>query len=174
MIKPFLDHITLPALGDLNCLHHADNWRHALNADTPEVTGDKGHSLKTQGVFRTQWWENIKYKPYEKGDPLARSGTVLVWGISRSGKWVLATVRFIGSDKRHSRGWEEAKTVVIEKVALAQLLARTKEPPERIWKELGDVVKGWAAYHKSLFEDTLQLAQTFEMEEAALSCVHGS
>lgn len=158
MFQPYLNELKIWSLGEVECLHYAgDKLLHSLNEDEPEVRGGDEYSLTTPGIFFPQWWTNVDYLPYKEGDALARSGTLMIWGITHSEGWLLVTVKFTGTNKRHARGWEEAKTVTIEPAALTYILTRTKETPQRMWEELSILANQWLRYYEEKSKETSYL-----------------
>ena len=169
LIKPYLDSITLPELGSLECLK-IDTYMHALNNNAPSLTEDEQLSLKTQGLFFKQPRSVVK-EISGKGCLFSSGGITWVWGLTRSGLWVLVTINFIGELGYKNRGYERAETVEIVESDLSTIVAITKEEPQQMWKELGETIKGFAEHHKPLYNQMLRLAQMVEIEELALELV---
>lgn len=174
LIKPHLDSFTFPELGALECLRSEVNFEHAIQSDGPAVTGDERFSLKTQGIFRVQSWSAMERIPKSgyiapPGGISCPDGTMRVWGLTRSGLWVLASIGFAGGYGYKGRGYERATTVDIAEADLSTIIAETKEDPQEIWKELGDVIKRLAERRKALYDQAVNLARMVMIEELALS-----
>lgn len=176
LIKPHLDSFTLPELGSLECMRSELSFTHMLRLDVSASTGDERFSLKTQGIFREQPWsavERIRNSGYcaPPGGSNCPDGTMRVWGLTRSGVWVLVTIGFIGEAGYKGRGYERATTIEIIEVDLPTIAAKTKEKPQKIWKELGNVIKNFAEHRESLYNQALNLARMVEIEELAFSLI---
>ncbi len=176
LVKPHLDTFTLPELGSLKCFRRELSFTHELRLDGPKVIGDERFSLKTQGIFRPQPWSAIEripnsgYRP-PPGGVACPDGTMQIWGLTRSGLWILAEVRFVGEDGYKERGYERAKTVEITEVNLPTIVSKTKEKPQRIWEELGKAIKEWVEFREGLYNQALNLARMVGIEELALSLI---
>lgn len=175
LIKPHLDSFTLPELGMLECMQ-SDNFMHMLRYDVSTTTGDERFSLKTQGIFRMQSWSAVERIPNSgycapPGGVNCPDGTMRVWGLTRSGLWVLVTIGFVGERGYKDRGYERAKTVEIVETDLPTIAAKTNEKPQRMWEELGKVIKGFAGHRNALYNQALNLARMVEVEELALSLI---
>jgi hypothetical protein len=176
LIKPHLDSFTLPELGALECLRTELNFTHCLGNDLTITTGDESFSLKTQGIFRVQPWEAIERFPNSgycpsPGGVKCPSGTMLVWGLTRSGLWILVTIGFRGEDGYKERGYERAITVKIVETDLPTIVATAKEKPQKMWEALGKAIRGFAKHRKAIYEEALDLAQMVENEELAFSLI---
>ena len=105
LIDRHLDSFTLLTIGDLSFLKQGWQYSssfsptHSLNLDSPYVSGDKGCSLKTQGIFRCprsgiRTIPNSGFQP-----PIGGSypdGVAFAWGLTRFGYWVLIETEFKG------------------------------------------------------------------------------
>jgi|GEM_PF-2540718 len=176
LILPHLDSFTLPELASVPCLRSEISFTHELRFDKPTLTGDNRFSLKIQGIFRKQPYSAIKRisnSGYQAspGGVSCPDGTMLVWGLTRSGLWILVTIDFVGEAGYKDRGYERATTVEIVESDLSTIVAKTKEEPWQMWNELGRAIKGWRERRKSLYHEALALAQMVETEELALSLV---
>ncbi|OGZ32542.1 MAG: hypothetical protein A3H02_00150 [Candidatus Niyogibacteria bacterium RIFCSPLOWO2_12_FULL_41_13] len=176
LIKPHLDSFTLPELGTLECMRSETSFTHMLRLDIATTIGDERFSLKTQGIFRIQPWSAVERIPNSghrppPGGVNCPDGTMRVWGLTRSGLWVLVTIGFVGENGYKDRGYERARTVEIVETDLPAIATKTKEKPQRMWKELGKVIKGFAEHRKSLYNQALNLAQMVEVEELAFSLI---
>lgn len=176
LIKPHLDSITLPELGALECMRSELSFKHMLRSDVSTTTGDERFSLDTQGIFCMQslsaveWIPNSGYRP-PPGGVNRPDGTMRVWGLTRSGLWVLVTISFVGEEGRKGLGYERAWMVEIVEADLPTIAAKTKEKPQWIWKEFGEVIRDIARHRKSLYNQALNLAQIVVAEELAFSLI---
>ncbi len=176
LIKPHLDTFTLPELGSLQCLRSETSFTHALNLDVSATIGDERFSLKTQGLFYEQPWSAEERIPNsgacrDPGDCPCPDGVKRIWGLTRSGLWVLVTVSFVGEEGYKNRGYEKAYTVEIQEVDLPTIVAITKEKPQKMWLKLGEAIKKWAGFRKGLYDQALGLAQAVEAEELMFSLI---
>lgn len=180
LIKPHLDTFTLPELGSLKCLRSELSFTHELRINNPTLlmskSGDERFSLKTQGIFRLQPRSAVEYIPNSgyrpsPGGVACPDGTMQIWGLTRSGLWILVEVRFVGEDGYKERGYERAETVEITEVNLPTIMSKTKEKPQKMWEELGKAIKGWAEFREGLYNQALNLARMVEIEELALSLI---
>ena len=175
LIKPHLDSFTLAELGSLKCLRSA-HFSHELRLDAPALTGDKQFSLKTEGIFNAQTWSAVEkipnsgYQP-PPGGVNVRDGTMQVWGLTRSGFWILVAINFVGESGYKERGYERAKTVNITEADLPTIVAKTKEKPQQIWEDLGKTIKSWAEHRESLYNQALGFARMIEIEERIFSLI---
>lgn len=176
LIKPHLDSLTLPELGSLSCMRSETNFTHELRWDALTLLGDERFSLKTQGIFRVQPWSvvekipNSGFRP-EPGCTPCPDGMKQVWGLTRSGLWVLAAISFVDQAGYKGRGYERARTIEIQEVDLPTIVAKTKEKPQRMWEELGKAIRGFADHREWLYEQARNLARMVAVEELALSLV---
>ncbi len=176
LIKPHLDLFTLPELGALECMRSESSSTHKLRLDVSITTGDEQFSLKTQGIFRIQPWSAIEripnsdYRP-SPGGVNYPDRTMRVWGLTRSGMWVLVTIGFVDEDGYKGRGYERAMTIEIVKADLPTIAAKTKEKPQQMWKELGKAIKSFMEHRESLYNQALNLARMVEIEELAFSLI---
>lgn len=175
LIKPHLDSFTLPELGSLECMWSESRFMHMLRLDVSTSTGDERFSLKTQGIFHVQSWsavERITNSGYYLPAGVNYSGgTKRVWGLTRSGLWTLVTIGFVDEVGYKGRGYERARTVEIVEADLPTIATKTKEKPQRMWEELGKVIKDFAEHRKSLYDQALNIARMVEIEELAFSLV---
>jgi len=175
LIKPHLDSFYLSELGSLECLK-SEGFSHALRYDAPALTGDKLFSLETQGIFRTQCWSAVEKIPDSGHQPPpggvnVLDGTMQVWGLTRSGLWILAAISFVGESGYKERGYERARTVNITEADLPTITAKTKEKPQQIWEELGKAIKSWSEHRESLYNQALGFAKLVDIEEFAFSLI---
>lgn len=176
LIAPHLDSFTLRELGSLECLRSEISFTHKLAIDAPVITGDSRFSLKTQGIFRVQPWSAIERTPNSghrppPGGVNCSDGMMRIWGLTRSGLWVIASISFAGEAGYKGRGYERARTVEIIKADLPTIAMFTKVRPEQMWRELGDAIKAFARDRLALYDHARRLAQNVEVEELALSLI---
>ncbi len=174
-IKPHLDRFTLLELGKTKCLrkNYSGFDRDLcteLAFDNPEIISDDGElSLKTQGIFNCQSWDNIKYDyPPSHRFP---GGTMQIWGLARSGDWIIAKIAFTGKAGYKHRVLETAETAEIEKTDLATIISRTGEKPIDIWRTLGNAAEEWKKKSKILYKHALKIYETFEIEDRLLALI---
>jgi hypothetical protein len=173
-IKTYLDTFTLPTLGDLHCMR-SSNGLHTLTQDFPRQAPEEQRLfwLKTQGLFYTQPHSAIEYKagtghqPGLGGVPYP-DGVLQIWGLTRSGKWVVATVEFVGEAGYKDRGRQRATALSISECEIQDLLEKTKESPQVVWNSLGDSVKAWAERRQRLANEAQRLAHMIEIEELVM------
>lgn len=176
LIKPHLSSFTLPTLGSLECLitvkdDGSSGPRHSIQDDTDTTTGDKRFSLKTQGLF----------EPCELCDGpwyFKEFGTREMWGLTRSGLWVLATINCVGKPyKTGNQRTETAMTVEIAEVPLSVLITKTRceinkedpDRPSRIWYELGETIQQLEKRRFKAYEEARKLSSIVAAEETAVS-----
>ncbi|OGZ29780.1 MAG: hypothetical protein A2931_00595 [Candidatus Niyogibacteria bacterium RIFCSPLOWO2_01_FULL_45_48] len=178
LIKPHLDSFTLPILGSLKCLRNELSFKHEIDCDISVSGGDQRFSLKTQGFFWAQPWSAVERISNSgscnwPGYVACPDGTMHIWGLTRSGLWVLVTIEFVGESGYKERGYERAKSVKIFEADLRAIIEKTKENPRHMWSHLGAVIKSFAERRKCLYNQALDLARMVEIEELALSIVLG-
>ncbi len=176
LIKPHLDSFTLPEIGSLKCLRSEVSFTHMLSLDISASTGDERFSLKTQGIFHKQPWSAVEKIPNSgfrppPGGVDCPNGIMRVWGLTRSGLWIIATISYVGEHGYKGRGYERATNVEIVESDIPTIVAKTKEEPQRIWGELGKAIKSWREHRLALYNQALNLSRMVEIEELALSLV---
>jgi len=174
LIRSHLKSVTLPELGELKCLK-TESFTHPLKEGGPTVNGYGRFSLETQGIFHKSWdsIERIKNSGHRPppGGVHVPDGTMRIWGLTRSGEWIVATVHYVGLEGYKARGFEQATHVEIQEIDVGSLIAVTKEKPQHIWEELGKTIKAWAEWRKILYDDALNLSHMVEIEELAISLI---
>lgn len=170
LLRPHLDSITLPELKRLKCLRMG-TFEHDLSSDNFNVETVGDCSLRMQGIFRVQHWENVERIPGTGFAPAYstkfQDGIVRAWGLTRKGKWVLITILFSGQPGHKEHGYEKPEFVKIEETDLVTILTATKEKPERIWLELGKEVRAFVEHRKRLLWTAERLESVVEAEESA-------
>ncbi len=170
LINPYLDSITLPELGTLECLY-SDVREHILRMDSPDVCGkNENFCLGTQGIFFASNREYTSPDPFTSGT-VCRDGRMHIWGLTRSSVWVLAMVTFVGEKGYKGRGYERAKTVTIRPEDLSVIAEKTRENPRLMWEKFGKAVKGLIGNRLRLYEQLFSIARMIEVEELICSLV---
>jgi len=176
LLKPHLDSVTLPSLGVVECLASsiAEYHFHSIRSDSPIVKGDGRFSLETQGIFPAAgqhiYTPNSGYHAPPGGIP-SPDGVMLLWGLTRSGHWILAEIEFQGLAGHKGRGREKALSVDIQEATPARIVERTKSTAQAIWEELGRAIKRWLKNRQWLYFQMEEVARQVEMEERALSLI---
>ena len=176
LIKPHLNTFTLPELGSLECLER-ESFKHDLYVDAPKVIGDKRFSLKMQGIFYSQPWSAIErdvksgYRPGPGGVSVP-NGIMQIWGLARSGSWILAEVKFVGSAGYKGRGYERAVSVSVTEMDLPTIISKAKVEPEEVWRGLGKAIEEWFDFRENLRNQAFNILRMVQIEELALSLVH--
>ncbi|HZS43196.1 MAG TPA: hypothetical protein VFA52_03195 [Candidatus Paceibacterota bacterium] len=176
LIKSHLDKFTLPTLGKLECMKSESGFCHEISFDGPTTVGNENFSLETQGIFHLQPLQAVKtvpnsgYRSYPSG-PSVPNGSKVVWGLTRSGLWVLATIHFIGLPGYKERGREKAEIIEIQQANLPTIIGATEEEPQQIWEKLGEAIKRWARRREELYNQALNLARVVEIEELSVSLI---
>jgi hypothetical protein len=170
ILKPHLDDFTFQELGKVECLSR-ETFKHEVSIDGPEVVGTGDYSLKTQGIFCLQPWQEIEREKREVSSyhRLPADGKLLIWGLTRSNQWVIATVHFVGEWGYKDRGYERATKVEIEEVSIPELVIRTKEKPRKIWAELGNAICKFHERRRALYLSAKHLALAIEVEQEILT-----
>jgi hypothetical protein len=164
LIKSHLDSFTLSELGD-EILGERRKFLEAIAPNALKVAGDKQFSLKTQGIFcksSFSGWERVP----ESGP--SEFWMTRVWGLTRSGKWILATI-----EHRGKRGYQEPTNVEIIEADVPMIISRTKENPKELWEKLGNAVKIFAKNRKRLYDEAENIASMVRIEELAFSLISG-
>jgi hypothetical protein len=175
LIKPYLDSFTLTELGTLECLRR-ETFKHALRLDISTTTGDERFSLKTQGIFCVQPYSAVEKIPqsncfFPERCSGCSNGKMRVWGLTRSGIWVLVTIDFVGECGYKNRGYERATDVEIVEADLPVIIKETKEKPQQMWEELGKAIIDFAEKRELLYRQVANLAKMVRIEELALSLI---
>ena len=151
VVRPNLDSITFPKLGDLPCVYGEYQWR--LPKDQALQKHYQDPSISVQGIFHV--YDN----------PSGNIGALVtrrIWGFSREAQWLAADVYIWkhSSKSNGGGGWiETVQEVRIEEMPLAQLLATMKRSengidsqgawhgidnePLAIWHYLGNFILQW-------------------------------
>lgn len=176
LIVPHLDKFTLSELGELKCIRSEEGHYHEILRDNPKVRGDNRFSLKTQGIFQ-QAWKAIEQDPqdmvniYPAGVVNLAGGTIVVWGLTRDGAWIVAHIAYVAELGYKSRLRHRAELIDIDKVDLLTLISLTREEPRKIWQLLGEAVKRWRENRKMLYEHARYIAGMVETEELVVDLI---
>lgn len=172
LIHTYLKDFRLHELGKMHCLMNANDM-HGLSDDCPQVTGDMRFSLETKGIFRCQPFDFIERMPGSGYCPISQwsinvpNGTMLIWGLTESGCWVLVEVNFKGEEGYKGRGYERATDVIILETQLSKIPNKTGEKLENIWKELGREVERWVNFRNYLYREALKVGNMVNTEYLA-------
>ena len=170
LIMPHLGTFGLPELRTLHCLADGTST-HDLGKDAVVVSGDNRFSLITPGIFCKQNFSAVERITGSGFTTSTRcnysNGTLRIWGLTESGLWVLVTVGFIGESGYKDRGYEKAKTVNIIEASLPDIIAATKEHPQKVWKGLYTAINNWTAHRKELYEQALYIQRMVEVADIA-------
>lgn len=174
-IESHLSTFQLTKLGNMNCLRDYGEYRHILWGDNPAVVDSGGYSLDIQGIFYEQPWKKAQRVPGSgfraANGTWYNDGTLLIWGLSRKGAWILAEVAFAGEPGFEKQGRERAKTVKIGEINLPDMIAATGEEPENILKKLNRAVMEWEKYREAEFHEVQRLARDAERQEDELKLI---
>ncbi len=174
IMKPFLASFNFPELGSFDCMRSEVSSRHMLWLDDPTLSGDSAFSLTTEGIFQVQPWEAIEriVGSGYRGDSInCPDGVMRLWGLTRSGDWIIVTIGFIGEAGYKGRGYERARTVTVVKANLSRMFMETKEDPNTVFSRLGREIKGWAEHRERLAKQAASIACFAELEEHMLSLI---
>jgi hypothetical protein len=173
-LKPHLDRFTLNELGNVYCINGERLQEDTLTRDNPTVMSKEGHTLKTRGIFGIQPHDSIQtfpgtgFQPWPGGRRVP-DGQKKLWGLIRTGSWVVVTITFIGVPGYKDRGREQAMQVTIEETALESLIEKTSVPPREIWDGLGEAVQNWKAHREQLAHVAAHLAEQINIEDRLLN-----
>ncbi|MFA5128273.1 MAG: hypothetical protein WC457_04775 [Patescibacteria group bacterium] len=148
LVRPFLELVTLPKLGDIRCMGRRDKKSEPEEyyplesfADCPIVSSNgssESHSLRTQGIF--EWFV----------PRLKKVNEIYVYGLSRNGGWSFITVHYEikslvdmnGSGLKYS---QVATQLFFEKISFGDMLDRAGADPADWWRILSQTVSQWLA-----------------------------
>ena len=153
LLKPSLDVFSLRPLGAVHVPPHKWWSGYKLTRDNPTVVSSGGLSLETQGIF-------ISASP-------SYIGLTHIGGLSRDGKWVLATIEYEDEVLGGCIHNPIATKVRIEESDLATLFATIAEP-QKIWEALSRTVEEWVGRSKALYQRASYLADTLVVEDEVL------
>ncbi|MCX6703696.1 MAG: hypothetical protein NTV02_03345 [Candidatus Zambryskibacteria bacterium] len=162
-MMPHLNSFTLPTLGGVKCVEINTSYRDELTRSNPEVTGEKELDLQVQGIFRPSLYASRVVYPKVRGQ--SSRGRFCIWGLSRKGEWVVATVFYEIADSSNNRR-EYACRVDINKVDLPKLVEICKCSYEEVWRELGKEVSEWHEKRRELYRIINRLNTQFNIEDS--------
>ena len=171
MIRPFLNKFTLTELGSMKLIPHAFSPEQIYG--NPLVTGDEGLSLKTQGIFYAQPHDKINNGDGKFLYSVPGKGTFLVWGISRSGEWILAEMELDSYcyDLKHNHFACAVTAIRMTKSDVATIVRKTGGNPLYMLKDIDRSIKGLTNVRGQLYEQALELVRVIEAEETAISLI---
>lgn len=167
-INQFTDSVTLRKLGDISFLG-GNSSSHTLRENDPVILGDEELSLDTQGIFSKAISIHTEIKPKETR--FNRKFTYMIWGLTRSGEWIICTIQWKIDYGRNDGGfpYEEATDVAMRKTTLTGILEMIpKETAQRISERLYKEVKDWVQNRKDLLRYAENLKGEFDVEETLL------
>ena len=149
-VLPLMRMITLPTLGDLECLPAGKsasyfplgtNGRRSIVELIQLVNGGKHFSLSTQGLFTFRPWQ----------DGIAPKN-IQICGLSRNGKWLyvkVITKRCEKDDDARDYALLVAESVHISEVTLAEMIHYSSISSRAVWCEIREKVEEWYDNTKS-------------------------
>ncbi len=151
-LRPILDQITLPALGQLKCYsgYGVTIWgwvpsTQSLGSGSPTVTGPKELILDTRGFF---------FPYHSKGKPADE-----VWGLIRTGKLIKAKITTeVVPDTMYSK----VMAVEIDYVTIEELLEGSSYPPSQYFYELAVKTREAAWERQQLWQKVQRVAEGFD------------
>ena len=169
LLKPHLDSILLPKLGDVECLRSEVSFTHRIAMDLPEVLeGSRGLGLR--GIFGVQPWEhmlrfaNTGYRA-SPGGVDCPDGVIRLWGLTRDAEWIVASIGFKGQEGYKGRGYEKAATLIIEQIPAFVMLEKTGTRAVDIWRALGKFAATLRQNREAAFQTADKLARIMAAEE---------
>jgi hypothetical protein len=161
-IKPYLDSVTLFELGKVVILGSEPTVWHPLNNDNPEVSGTAGSlGLNTQGAFfRSTQEKEVRTASCDK--------TVHIWGIGRSGLWILADVD-IKINGSIGESYEQASMVRISHKPIDELVQAAEISFELVWEALVGTLVEWKQALESRLDQIQRLYAEVQVYQLMLS-----
>ena len=110
--------------------------------DSPVVDAPHGLSTTVRGVFFKQPDDKVSYRGGQKdpGYRVARDGTVVLYGLTAKGAWILAHVEFRYDPNYQERGIHIATRMVLQESAPEKIAVAAGITPEevafRVWRDL--------------------------------------
>ena len=179
MIKPHLNSFSLQELGRLKCLD-GDNGQHDVLLDINKAVKPNDFSLRTQGVFAAPSASREIVKDGPSVSRVLRSdlspffafpyrkGLLRIWGLTRSNRWILATVSYTEEPGYKGRFYERATEVEIQESNPMEISKSANIEPRFIWQFLGEAIKDFRKRREDLYQQANDLAAIVEIEERAL------
>lgn len=143
IIAPHLNRFTLPELKDYL---HEHSWRISRRSPNWETPAYPGFDESTQGIFF-----GANYKP---------DGTCCIWGLTRSGEWLLAEVSF----RQFSPNTEPRPNICVRKSDPDQIMNVAGINPEVIWYGLAEAVGNWVKSRQKLLDEAKKVEQQMDRE----------
>lgn len=130
----------------------------ALFRDGPTVDGPNGLSTTTKGVFFVQPPDKISYvgPQHDPNYQVSRDGTVVLYGLTETGKWILAYAEFQYDHGYKNRGMSTATRVVLRYAEPVAIAEAAQIPVGRV---LGQTWKALTLRTKSAAEASLREAE---------------
>ncbi|HEY4509500.1 MAG TPA: hypothetical protein VJC15_00750 [Candidatus Paceibacterota bacterium] len=129
--------------------------------------------METQGIFYrpSSGVTHTSHSGYRAppGGVSSPDGSMQIWGLTRSGYWILAEVQFQGLPGYKNRGSQKALSVDIQEANPARIVEKTKCTAQEIWEELGRAAKEWLKDRHRLYAQAGEIVHRVDMEERALS-----
>ena len=128
--------------------------------------------LSTRGIFNRIWKHPEKI---ERSDPKKpRLYTRHVWGLTRHGEWLLATIIFFRPNR--NQWYDEPVRLHLKKSSFEEITKLVTEADNlsSMWYTLGRQIKIWEENRRSLHSEARRLASIVEIEESVLDEMRGS
>ncbi len=171
LIAPQLDRFTLPSLGTFQCLKTESHWTRQISCFVSNTTGDSRFSLETQGLFGYSWSSREETSPDRHVNMWyaqtlhPADGCLRIWGLTRKGNWIIATVVYVGEEGYKGRGAERATEIGIREVTIQELVAQSKCHPREIWRALGKRFHELVQIRRAQYENAREIAAVMNTEE---------
>lgn len=138
LIAPHIKNWKCSALKNMNVMRHEALYTSHLTLEEmcwmgePKVIAENKLSLSTRGIFFTA------ESNYGR---ISGNGTRLIWGLTRSGKWILAKLEYSVA----SRGdkYEKSERLWLAETDLNELVYTYGIKPQSIWDILSNEVREW-------------------------------
>ncbi|MDD5068826.1 MAG: hypothetical protein PHS53_03895 [Candidatus Pacebacteria bacterium] len=156
-MKPYLDTVSLAKLSEFKCLKDYV-WEREVGRSVITGYEDGKSTADIQGIFGKG--EKISIPDtghrYSSGTYLC-NGTIPIWGLSRSGDWLLVNVSIVGAAGYKNRGTEVVQAVRVDRVNITDLVKGVRLDPIQIWNQLVRTTQEWAESRERLWKTMLEL-----------------
>jgi hypothetical protein len=169
LMQPHLRDMNLRTIGKLPAVSYMRGTR-VLESHNPIVEGDFDLSMKCAfpeggGLYSGTIPSKLDHIYDPPGSSPAAGVRERFWGLARSGDFVVIEAlvwfeRLYGRDEKIT-----VEKVSVRKCPLPELFPYMKVEPEKVWLQLGRVVKDWHKARESLLWDSAKLAKTVKAEE---------
>ncbi|HMO78655.1 MAG TPA: hypothetical protein PJ997_00490 [Candidatus Paceibacterota bacterium] len=180
-ITPFLKSFTLPEIGSFRSVR-GDGEIQNLNTDKPKFSGDEsllkyGVNLfnKIQGIFDEQPLECVRVFDSDGvrlrtqiNDKKTYTGIKHLWGITRSGEWVLVRINFVLVTLTNGSRLEQALSVDIRHSSPVEILKVLEIKPIKIWMHIGITVDEWVNRRFTQYSEIKRLKKDMEFDSKIL------